>query len=173
MKLLRLVPCTILAILLFFLGYGLKLDPHKLSTPKIGKNLPRFDLPMLLGAKTQRFTPKVLLGHKSILVVWASWCESCREEQAFLMSLAHKQDLKLYGSNYKDDPNDAKQWLVDWGNPFQEIGMDRKGKLAFDLGVYGTPETYLIDEQGKIQHRYAGVLTPKIWQREFSPFVQM
>ena len=100
-------------------------------------------------------------------MVWASWCDACREEQAFLLTLAQQKGIKLYGINYKDDPAKAQQWLVDWGNPYQAIGLDSKGKMALDLGVYGTPETYLLDRQGKILHRYAGSLTAEVWRREF------
>lgn len=171
MKILRLLPLGLFALLLFFLGYGLALDPHKLPTPKIGKNVPAFDLPVLVGTRTQRFTPAIFQGHMSVLVVWASWCDSCRDEHAFLMTLAQQKGLNIYGLNYKDDPKDAKQWLTEWGNPFQAIALDRQGKLALDLGVYGTPETYLIDKKGKIQHRYAGLLTPEIWRKEFLPYM--
>ena len=171
MSVVRWLPGICFATLFFFLGYGLALDPHILSTPKIGKTMPVFDLPALLAPPGHRFTSDIFLGHKSILVIWASWCEACREEQAFLMHIAQQKNVRVYGLNYKDDPLAAKQWLVEWGNPFQAIGMDRHGKLALDLGVYGTPETYLINEQGTIQHRFAGRLTPAIWRREFLPYL--
>ncbi|MBP6919015.1 MAG: DsbE family thiol:disulfide interchange protein [Legionellaceae bacterium] len=167
MKIIRLLPVAIFCVLATFFWYGLALDPQKLPTPKIGQALPNFDLPMLLGGSSQRFTPDLLRNHRSVLVVWASWCDACREEQAFLLILAQQKGIRLYGLNYKDDPAKAQQWLVDWGNPYQAIGVDRKGKLALDLGVYGAPETYLLDRQGKILHRYAGSLTAEVWQREF------
>lgn len=171
MSVLRWLPGLCFALLFFFLGYGLALDPHVLTTPKIGKSVPVFDLPALFGSQEHRFTSNIFLGHKSLLVVWASWCESCRDEQAFLMNIAQQKNIYLYGLNYKDDPNTAKQWLSEWGNPFRVIGLDRQGQLALDLGVYGTPETYLIDEKGNIQHRFAGRLTPESWRREFLPYL--
>lgn len=171
MKLLRFLPVLLFGLLATFFWYGLALEPQKLPTPKIGQTLPSFDLPMLLGKNSLRFTPELLRGHLSILVVWASWCDACREEQAFLLSLAQQQGILIYGVNYKDEPAKAAQWLVDWGNPYQAIGIDRQGKLALDLGVYGTPETYLIDRQGRILHRYAGLLTADVWQKEFQGLV--
>lgn len=171
MRILRLLPILLFGLLAFFFGHGLSLDPQSLPTPKIGQMLPRFDLPSLLADQSQRFTPELLQGRMAILVVWASWCETCRDEQAFLMTLAQQQEIALYGLNYKDDPLQAKQWLAAWGNPYQAIGVDRKGTLALDLGVYGTPETYLIDQQGQIQYRYAGELTADVWKKDFVPLL--
>lgn len=170
MKLLRILPLLVFGLLAIFFWFGLSLDPQKLPTPKIGQTLPVFDLPMLLGDNTTHFTPEILNGERNLLIVWASWCDACREEQEFLMSLSQQTGLKLFGLNYKDDPNAARIWLADWGNPFYAIGLDQQGKLGLDLGVYGTPETYLIDQNGKILHRYAGLLTAEIWQQEFKKF---
>lgn len=166
MKFLRLIPIGLFCLLVTFFWYGLALDPQKLATPKIGQSLPTFDLPMLLES-SDHFTPDLLNEHMNVLVIWASWCEACREEQEFLMTLTQQTGIKVFGINYKDDPNKARQWLADWGNPYQAIGIDRQGKLALDLGVYGTPETYLVDQHGKILHRYAGLLTAEVWKKEF------
>ena len=171
MKIVRFLPVVIFSLLALFFWYGLSLEPQKLPTPKIGQALPNFDLPMLLGKDSLRFTPELFRDHLSILVVWASWCDACREEQEFLLSLAQQKEIPLYGVNYKDNPAKAQQWLVDWGNPYQAIGIDKQGKLALDLGVYGTPETYLIDRQGRILHRYAGSLTAEVWQKEFEALI--
>ncbi len=173
MKIVKFLPVILFCLLATFFGFGLSLDPQKLPNPKTGQMLPNFDLPMLLGKNSLRFTPELFHDHLSILVVWASWCEACRDEQAFLLSLAQQQGIALYGVSYKDDPRKAQQWLVDWGNPYQAIGIDRKGQFALDLGVYGTPETYLIDRQGRILHRYAGSLTAEIWQKEFQELIRM
>lgn len=171
MKLIRFLPVVLFAVLATFFWYGLALNPQAIPSAKLGQNLPEFDLPMLLGDSAQRFTPKVLRGAINVMVVWASWCDVCREEQAFLMELAQRPGIKLYGINYKDDPKRAQQWLVNWGNPFQAIGVDKMGKLGLELGVYGTPETYLIDAKGRILHRYAGLLTEKVWRREFGKVI--
>ena len=171
MRITRFLPILLFIVLAMFFWYGLRLNPKTLPNPKIGQYLPEFNLPMLLESPGQRFTPQVLHSTMNILVVWASWCETCREEQSFLLQLAQQKGVHLYGMNYKDDPDQAKQWLTTWGNPFQAIGVDRLGQVGIELGVYGTPETYLIDAKGKILHRYAGLLTAEIWQKEFAHFI--
>lgn len=173
MKLIRILPVLIFFGLAGFFWRGLDLDPHQLPTPKIGKALPRFDLPLLVGLKTQHFHSDLFRNHYTVLVVWASWCETCRDEQEFLLTLARQAQISLYGLNYKDDPAQARRWLADWGNPFQVIGLDKDGTFALELGVYGTPETYLIDKQGLIMHRYAGALTAEVWRKEFLPLLSL
>lgn len=164
----RLLPFGVFVVLALLLWRGLSLDPHHLPATRIGQSLPNFDVPMLLPPQHSRFTAQLLKGHISLLVVWASWCEACQEEQVFLFDLAH-QGIVLFGLNYKDDPVAAQHWLAEWGNPYQAIGQDTSGQVALDLGVYGAPETYLIDQQGLIQYRYAGILNPEVWKREFQP----
>jgi cytochrome c biogenesis protein CcmG/thiol:disulfide interchange protein DsbE len=105
------------------------------------------------------------------LNVWASWCQTCSEEQAFLSTLT-KQGVVIYGLNYKDGAKQAKRWLKRWGNPYVLIGVDPKGKAAIDLGVYGTPETFLIDKKGVIQYRHAGALNAQIWKDIFVPKIR-
>jgi len=164
----RLVPLILFAILVIFLWRGLSLDPQKLPSAQLGKILPPFDLPVL-GEKTKpTFTPDVMRGHVVLLNVWASWCATCTEEQVFLLHLSHEGVL-IYGLNYKDDQDDATQWLGEWGNPYQMIGIDEMGKVAIDLGVYGAPETFLIDQTGHIRYRHAGALNEMVWQKEFLP----
>lgn len=164
----RIFPLVMFGVLFSFLWKGLSLDPHQLPATTIGKPLPSFDLPSLLGPDRTRFTSNMLEGQVSLLIVWASWCFACQTEQVFLFDLA-QQGIVLYGLNYKDDPESAKHWLVEWGNPYKAIGADMEGKLAIDLGVYGAPETYLIDQRGVIQYRYPGILNAAVWQREFLP----
>ncbi len=163
----RLLPLLIFALLAAFFWRGLSLDPQHIPSAKMGQKLPAFDVPSLLDTN-KRFTAQMMQGHLSVLIVWASWCEACQEEQLFLEDLA-QQGVRLYGLNYKDNSVAAEQWLHDWGNPYQAIGVDRKGKVALDLGVYGAPEAYLVDEHGVIQYRYAGALTSEVWQRDFLP----
>ncbi|MCR9191647.1 MAG: DsbE family thiol:disulfide interchange protein [Gammaproteobacteria bacterium] len=167
----RCVPLILFGCLAVFLWRGLSLDPQRLPASQIGQKIPDFDLPSLLGSETQRFTPAMMRDHPAILIVWASWCTACQEEQLFLSDLA-QQGIPLFGLNYKDDPSDAKHWLAEWGNPYQAIGIDRQGKLAMDLGVYGAPEAYLLDAHGVIKHRYVGSLTAAVWQREFEPLLR-
>jgi len=148
---------------------GLSLDPRELPSVQLGKKLPAFQLPLLenAGVLSENSLPKQVI----LLNVWASWCQACVEEQALLMELAADR-VPIYGINYKDKPKQAKQWLKLWGNPYQRVGQDRQGKLALDLGVYGAPETFLIDKQGIVRYRHAGILTKKLWTETIHPLMQ-
>lgn len=165
----KLIPLLVFMLLTGFLWRGLSLNPRALPSVQVGKALPNFQLP-LLNQTQQQFSVKSLQGHIVLLNVWASWCSSCSDEQAFLLTLANQ--IPIYGLNYKDSPKEATQWLHDWGNPYKAVAEDAQGKVAIDLGVYGTPETFLIDQHGIIRHRHAGELTAQIWNREFAPLLQ-
>ncbi len=167
MRKLRCIPLLFFALLAFFLWRGLSLDPHKIPSVQIGRALPAFSIPSLIGTE-KTFSSATLRGHYYLLNVWASWCSACIEEQVFLLQLA-REGIPLYGINYKDNPQKAKQWLEEWGNPFQRIGVDKKGLVAIDLGVYGAPETFLIDKRGVIVYRHVGVLDEASWKNEFLP----
>ncbi len=162
MKLLRFVPLLIFFILGAFFLKGLSLNAQDVPSVKIGQQLPAFALPKLDDGQLQ--SSESLKGRIVILNVWASWCEVCNEEQAFLMTLA-KQGVPIYGLNYKDKPHAAKKWLVRWGNPYIWSVSDKAGRVALDLGVYGAPETFLIDEKGIIRYRHAGAMTPEVWHK--------
>ncbi|MDP1603942.1 MAG: DsbE family thiol:disulfide interchange protein [Legionella sp.] len=166
----RLLPVVVFAMLAIFLWRGLSLDPQKLPSVQVGHPLPAFNLPVL-GDTQHQFNPAILQGKVLLLNVWASWCEACVEEQLFLMQLKEK-GIPLYGLNYKDDAQNAAQWLTEWGNPYQLIGEDKDGKVAIDLGVYGAPETFLIDKKGFIRFRHVGILDEENWTREFLPRIQ-
>lgn len=166
----RLIPVAIFALLVFFFWRGLSLEPQKLPSAQLGKTLPDFKLPML--AENEKFlTHDAMKGKISLLNVFASWCSTCAEEQVFLMKLS-REAIPIYGLNYKDKSEDVSRWLSEWGNPFLAIGEDREGKVAIDLGVYGTPETFLIDKQGVIRHRHIGLLNEKVWKDDFLPRIQ-
>lgn len=166
----KLLPFLVFVLLAVFFLRGLSLNPRELPSVQIGKALPDFSLERL-DNETTPFTPKSLKNQVALLNVWASWCASCSEEQVFLMTLA-ADGIPIYGLNYKDDPSDAAKWLSEWGNPYKMIGEDLDGRVAIDLGVYGAPETFLIDQQGVIQYRHAGPLTEEIWQQAFVPRIQ-
>lgn len=169
-RLWRLLPFLLFIILIVFLWRGLALDPHKLPSVKIGKKLPDFTLPVLKTGEqrplTEKFTKKDMYGQVSLLNIWASWCDACVDEQLFLMQLK-KKGIPIFGINYKDDAESASQWLKKWGNPYKIIGKDEDGKLGMDLGVYGTPETFLVDAKGIIRYRHVGVLDENVWQENF------
>ena len=166
----RILPLVLFAGLAFFLWRGLSLDPKKLPSAQIGRVLPSFSIPVL-GENGKLVQSSELIGHYFLLNVWASWCSACIEEQVFLLQLSHK-GIPIYGLNYKDDPEQAQKWLAEWGNPFQRIGVDKTGKVGIDLGVYGAPETFLIDEKGIIRFRHVGVLDAKSWNNEFLPLLR-
>jgi cytochrome c biogenesis protein CcmG, thiol:disulfide interchange protein DsbE len=162
MKLLRFVPVLIFFTLAGLFFKGLSLNAREVPSVMIGHKVPHLILPRLDSGALQSFEP--IKGKISLINVWASWCEVCNEEQNFLMELAQKGVL-IYGLNYKDDPVAAKAWLLRWGNPYQWNVSDQAGRAAIELGVYGAPETFLIDEQGVIRYRHAGALTSEVWQK--------
>lgn len=137
------------------------------------KPMPDFTL-ALLDAK-RRADQRVFQGQLSLLNVWASWCAVCQVEHQFLMQLATDPErlhgVNLVGLNYRDNRAAAQQVLVQEGNPYRTVLYDPNGLLALDLGVYGTPESYLVDTEGVIRHRHMGALTPKVWQKEFVPLI--
>ncbi len=163
----RIIPFILFALLALFFWRGLSLNPQNLPSAILGKQMPMFELPAL-GARPATFTSNAMHGQVALLNVWASWCEACMEEQVFLLQLA-REGVLIYGLNYKDNADDATHWLTEWGNPYKQVGSDTRGQVAIDLGVYGAPETFLVDKAGVIQFRHAGVLTAMIWQRDFLP----
>lgn len=166
----RVIPFIVFALLVFFFWRGLSLDPHHLPSAQLDKPLPQFQLPAL-GDNQATFTQTALRGKVALLNVWASWCAACTDEQIFLMQLA-REGVIIYGLNYKDNTQEAKQWLAEWGNPYKIVGEDLEGKVAIDLGVYGAPETFLVDKSGVIRYRHAGVLDVVVWQKEFLPRIK-
>ncbi|MDF1646330.1 MAG: DsbE family thiol:disulfide interchange protein [Legionellaceae bacterium] len=162
-----LLPICFFGILAVFFWRGLSLNPQHLPSVRLDQKLPAFEMP-LLGDKTHLFSSEHMQGHPAILHVFASWCDVCAEEQVFLLKLA-EQGVPLYGLNYKDDPFDAMHWLQTWGNPYRLIGMDRDGHTGIDLGVYGTPETFLVDSNGFIRYRHVGIVNAAIWEHILLP----
>lgn len=166
----RVIPIVLFLLLAVFLWRGLSLDPHHLPSVQIGKPLPPFNLVQLQNPKAY-FGPQNL-GHQVVLLnVWASWCEACIEEQVFMLQLA-REGVPIYGLNYKDKSEDALQWLAQWGNPYSMIGQDTEGRVAIDLGVYGAPETFVIDKKGIIRYRHVGVMDQEIWLKNIAPLMK-
>lgn len=166
----RIIPVTLFLILSVFLWWGLSLDPHHIPSAQIGKPLPEFKLPELEHPEVL-FDSQQLRNQVVLLNVWASWCQACVEEQVFMLQLA-REGVPLYGLNYKDKASDALQWLAQWGNPYQKIIQDLDGKTAIDLGVYGAPETFVIDKKGIIRFRHVGVINQKAWLNEIQPLMK-
>lgn len=163
------LPLGIFLVLTLFLWRALSLNPQLLPSAQIGQLVPDLKLP-ILDQSHKKLNLSKLRGHYYLLTIWASWCEACVEEQTFLLQLA-RQGIPIIGVNYKDKPKDARAWLREWGNPYQSIGVDRQGAAAVDLGVYGAPETFLINPQGVIILRHVGLLNQQAWDQDFLPIM--
>ena len=161
----RIGPLFLFVCLAMVMWRGLYNDPRALPSVLEGKKLPKISAPILFSKNDDHQLPSK---HWFILTVWGSWCEACIDEQAFLMKL-QRQGVLLYGLNYKDSKENAKKWLQTWGNPYSLIWQDINGSVAINLGVYGAPESFLVDRNGFITHRHAGGLDEKVWQQEFLP----
>jgi len=151
-----LIPLGLFVGLLVLFAVGLRLNPREIPSPLIGKPVPAFTAPVL--GQTVSFSPAQLQGKVWLLNIWASWCSSCREEHGVLLELARQQRVPLVCLNYKDTDTEAQQWL-NAGNPYQIVPVDAQGKIGIDLGVYGTPETFLIDRAGVVRAKHVGPLT--------------
>ncbi|XSG81916.1 MAG: DsbE family thiol:disulfide interchange protein [Methyloligella sp. ZOD6] len=156
------------ALFWFALGAG---DPHRLPSVLLGKPVPAFDLPPLTGEGEGFDNADLESGGPTIVNVWASWCGPCRQEHPILVELAKQPGVRLFGINYKDDPESARAFLGKLGNPFQRIGADRSGRTAIDWGVYGVPETYVIDAEGNMAYRHVGPLTEQAVKEELLPLI--
>ncbi|AUH72695.1 DsbE family thiol:disulfide interchange protein [Legionella sainthelensi] len=164
------IPIFLFLLLSIFLWRGLSLNPHELPSTQIGKSVPDFRLPQLQNPESF-FNSRQLRDQVVLLNVWASWCAACVDEQVFMLQLA-RQGIPIYGLNYKDTSTAALQWLSQWGNPYKQVFQDRQGTVAIDLGVYGAPETFVIDKKGVIRYRHAGVINQEIWLKEIAPLMQ-
>ena len=157
--------------LVVLLAVGLRLNPREVPSPLIGKPAPAFELPLLTEADKQ-FSEKTMLGHVWIMNVWASWCPPCLVEHPVVTQMARSGIAPVIGLNYKDTREDALPWLKRNGDPFQLIAFDGNGRIGIDYGVYGVPETYIIDRKGIIRYKHIGPLTPDIVTKEMEPLVK-
>jgi cytochrome c biogenesis protein CcmG/thiol:disulfide interchange protein DsbE len=165
------LPVLILGILIAVLAVGLRRDPSYVPSPLIGKPAPDFTLPRL-DDPANVIGKRDLLGDVSLVNVWATWCVACREEHPYLLELARTSGVRIYGLNWKDDPVLARQWLERLGNPYTATAMDQYGRVAIDWGVYGAPETFLLDPAGTVLYKHIAPLTPAIWDAEFLPRIR-
>lgn len=166
-----LLPLLVFVVLLVFLLIGLKLDPREVPSPLINKPLPAFTLPRLERPETT-FHPDQMKGKVWLLNVWASWCVACRAEHPVLNRWARESDVNLVGLNYKDEIPAAKQWLAQLGNPYLTSIIDADGRVGIDWGVYGVPETFLIDKRGIIRYKHIGPLTMKDVEITLNPLLR-
>jgi cytochrome c biogenesis protein CcmG/thiol:disulfide interchange protein DsbE len=166
-----LVPLAIFVVLGLLLAYGLNLDPRKIPSPLIGKSLPAFSL-TTVADPARKVGRDDLLGRAYLLNVWASWCVACRQEHPLLNELARNKTVPIIGINYKDKREDALGWLGSLGNPYELSLADNDGRLGIDLGVYGVPETFVIDKQGVIRYKQIGPITPEVWEQKLAPLIK-
>jgi cytochrome c biogenesis protein CcmG/thiol:disulfide interchange protein DsbE len=171
MKLKFFLPAFIFAGLVGIFFVGLYRDPTLVESPFIGKPAPEFDLPSLYDP-SKRITKNDLLGQVSLVNVWASWCPGCAREHDMLLRIARQGNVPILGLNWKDEGQPAKKWLQKRGNPYIEVAVDRDNVTGIDWGVYGAPETFLLDAKGIIQYKLIGPMTPEIWEQEFVPRIR-
>jgi len=170
MKLKFLIPLLLFVILVGFLAIGLNRDPHEVPSPLIGKPAPAFEVPQL-EQSNKNFSPESLKGQVWILNVWASWCVACREEHPILLELSKAQIAPLIGLDYKDQRDNALAMLARQGNPYTLSAFDGNGRVGINYGVYGVPETYVIDKAGIIRFKQIGPITTEILNQKIYPLI--
>ena len=167
----KLIPLILFLFIAVFLYFSLNSNSSKLPSPLLGKMFPN------IKAKDFYSNESVLLidlfnDNMSLVNVWASWCVTCRQEHQMLMKIATNKDLQLIGINYKDTRADGERYLEVMGNPFDVIVFDPSGKIGLDLGVYATPETFLVNQQGVILFKHIGAIDSKVWEEDFVPYIK-
>lgn len=167
----RYVALGLFLVLLVFLGVGLTLNPREVPSPLIGKPAPAFRLPTVADAAKSIGTED-LRNQVSLLNVWASWCVSCRQEHPLLVELSRKGSVPIYGLNYKDTRTEALRWLSALGNPYVTSAFDEDGRVGIEWGVYGVPETFVVDREGIIRYKHTGPVTPEAWEKTLLPLIQ-
>ncbi len=166
-----LLPFLLFAGLLAFFFTGLGHDPSLVPSPLVNRLAPEFNLPSL-EANEEGLKTANLVGTLTLVNFFASWCLPCKVEHPLLVKLQKEGRVRVVGINYKDKPEDARRWLAERGNPYDRIGADRSGRVAIDWGVYGVPESYLVDQNGRIRWKHVGVLTPDDWQEDFLSLIE-
>lgn len=169
-RLLMLVPLAIFLLIAVFLYRGLFLDPTELPSALIGKPMPSFSLPSVEDPQ-RLISADDIKGKPALVNVWATWCVACKVEHPVLNKLA-AQGVIIHGVNYKDENADAQKWLRDFHDPYQLNINDEQGSLGLDLGVYGAPETFIVDKHGIIRHKYVGVIDDRVWREKLAALYQ-
>ncbi len=169
MRLRYLIPVLGFVVLFIGLAVGLTLKPREIPSALIGRPVPVFDLAPVKGRSIGLSTADLKLGTPVLVNVFASWCVPCRQEHPLFMELARTTDFKIYGLNQRDEPDDAARWLDAFGDPYGRTGADISGRTSIDWGVYGVPETFVVDGNGCIQYKHISVLTREILEAEILP----
>jgi cytochrome c biogenesis protein CcmG/thiol:disulfide interchange protein DsbE len=166
-----LIPLAIFIVLAGFLGVGLKLNPREVPSPLVDKPAPAFSLPLLKDPAVQ-LAAEQMKGQVWVLNVWASWCVPCLAEHPYVTQMARSSGAQVIGLNYKDKPADATAWLARHGDPYASIVADRDGRVGIDYGVYGVPETFVIDKAGVIRFKQIGPITPEALRDKLLPLIK-
>ena len=166
-----LLPLAIFVVMVGFLAVGLTLNPREVPSPLVGKSAPDFSLPQLHDQE-KAFSSNELTGKVWLLNFWASWCGGCKDEHPVLMQLAQSGEVPIYGMDYKDRREEALTWLRRWGNPYPVIAVDESGRVGINYGVYGVPETYVIDKAGVIRYKQIGPLDEDTVKGKILPLVR-
>lgn len=166
-----LLPLAVFLTLILFLGIGLRLNPREIPSPFIGKLAPAFKLAQL-HEPGKTISPQDMAGQVWILNVWASWCVACRQEHPVLMEFSKQGLVPLLGLNYKDGTENGATWLRQFGNPYAVSGVDADGRVGIDYGVYGVPETFVIDKKGVIRMKHIGPVTPEVITEKLLPLIK-
>ena len=170
LRLSRLLPLSVFLFITVLLGIGLFMDPKLVPSPLIGKSVPEFSLQPVQGRKSG-LARKDLMGKVSMVNVFASWCVACRQEHPLLMELSRQDLVPIHGLNYKDQPQEAADWLDSLGDPYTRTGADLDGRVGIDWGVYGVPETFIIDKSGRIAYKHIGPIAIKDWEETLEPLI--
>ncbi len=165
------LPLVVFFTLVWFLYQGLFLNPREVPSALIGKPAPQFSLP-ILHTPGDKFSPASMKGKVWLLNVWGSWCASCRYEHPLLNDLAKNQVVPIVGFNWKDDPIAAKGWLAKYGDPYRLSVSDIDGRVAIDWGVYGAPETFIIDKAGIVREKHTGPIDAKVMNEKLLPIIR-
>mgnify|MGYP000302953074 FL=1 len=165
------LPLAVFLGLAVMLGLGLQRDPRALESALLDQPIPVFDLP-LLGQSDGRLTPQTLRGKVWLLNVWASWCAPCRQELPILVEMSRKDQVAIYGLNYKDQSSKAQALLRVAGNPYVGSAVDADGRVGMDFGIHAVPETFVIDAQGRVRYRHLGPVTQQVWEEKIMPVVR-
>ena len=171
LRLSMLLPLSIFLLIVVLFGIGLTMDPKLVPSPLIGKPVPEFSLNPVQGRKSG-LSNADLKGAVSMVNVFASWCVACRQEHPLLMALSRKNVVPIHGLNYKDQPQEAADWLDSLGDPYTRTGADLDGRVGIDWGVYGVPETFVIDKNGRIAYKHIGPVSQKDWNKTLQPLIE-
>jgi len=166
------LPLLVALILGVFLYWGIGKDPTLLKSARLGKPVPDFNVPSLRDPNKILTVADLKNGKVSLLNVWATWCTACRQEHPWLVKISQESGVPIYGVDYKDERGAALKWLKDLGDPYKLVIFDKSGNFGLNLGVYGVPETYILDRNGIIRYRQVGAINGQIWQNKLLPLIK-